>query len=72
MATEHFSGLQISQRGITYYITRTSNIRGTAGYELYTYDKWNNSEPLNVTEQNPKYTYRLFSDKWYPWVTVAH
>lgn len=72
MVTEHYSGLKISQRGVTYYITRASNIRGTSGYETYTNVKWQVEEQGGTPEENPKYSYCLFSDKWYGWVTVPH
>lgn len=69
--TEHFTSCFIMQRGKTYFITRTSSIRGTAGYELYSYELWNNN-PAGNTDENPKMAYRLFSDKWHDWVTVPH
>lgn len=71
MVTEHFAGIQIQQRGLTYYVTRLSPIRGTAGYEQYTWHLWSRDKTAAV-DQNPKTAYRLFSHQWFDWVTVPH
>ncbi|ANZ48342.1 hypothetical protein BIZ78_gp233 [Erwinia phage vB_EamM_Caitlin] len=71
MVTEHYAGLFIEQRGLRYHVTRTSNIRGTAAYELYTYTLWTDN-PAGSVDQNPKMAYALFSEKWHDWVTVPH
>lgn len=71
MVKEHFAGLQVQQRGLTYYVTRLSPVRGTAGYEQYTYHLWHKDETASV-DQNPKTAYRLFSHQWFDWVTVPH
>ncbi|ANZ50477.1 hypothetical protein STRATTON_52 [Erwinia phage vB_EamM_Stratton] len=71
MVDEHFAGIMILQRGLTYYVTRNSSIRTTASYEQYSYVLWNENPAGNV-DQNPKMAYRLFSEKWHDWVTVPH
>ena len=71
MVTEHYAGLFIEQRGLRYHVTRTSNIRSTAAYELYTYVLWSDN-PAGSVHQNPKMAYALFSEKWHDWVTVPH
>lgn len=71
MVKEHYSGMQVVQRGVTYYLTRSSGVRGTAAYEIYTYSKWHVSN-LTIEQQNPKISYRLFSVDWKPWVEVPH
>ena len=71
MVTEHYSGLFLNQRGLTNYVTRTSSIRNTSSYELYTYVLWNEN-PAGSVDQNPKMAYRLYSEKWHDWVTVPH
>jgi len=71
MVTERCTGLFLEQRGLRYYVTRTSSIRGTAAYELYTYTLWTDN-PAGNEDQNPKMAYALFSEKWHDWVTVAH
>lgn len=71
MVTEHYAGLQVQARGKEWYITRVSSIRGTAGYEAYTYTLWK-QDPAADADQNPKVAYRLFSEKWSDWVTVPH
>lgn len=71
MVTEHFGGMFLLQRGKTYYITRTSAIRGTAAYELYTWVLWQDNPAGNV-DDNPKMAYRLYSEAWHEWVTVPH
>lgn len=71
LVTEHYAGMQVMQRGKTYYLTRESSIRSTASYELYSWVLWNDNPAGNV-DQNPKVAYRLFSEKWHDWVTVPH
>jgi len=71
MVKEHFAGIQFQQRGLTYYVTRLSPIRGTAGYEQYTWHLWH-KDTTGAVEQNPKTAYRLFSHQWFDWVTVPH
>lgn len=72
MVTEHFAGMQITQRGKTYYLTRVSSIRNTAGYEQYTWTLWHDDKSGTSVEENPKVAYRLFSHKWFDWVAVQH
>lgn len=71
MVTEHYAGMFVLQRGKQWYITRNSNIRGTAGYETYNYALWH-KDPAADDGQNPKVAYKLYSEKWHDWVTVAH
>lgn len=71
MVKEHYAGLQIMQRGLTFYITRLTSVRNTPSYELYNYILWSESK-LEADINNPKVAYRLFSEKWHDWVTVPH
>lgn len=71
MVKEHFAGIKILQRGLTYYITRLTSVRNTPSYELYNYVLWNETG-LEVDVNNPKMAYTLFSEKWHEWVTVPH
>lgn len=69
MEKEHWMGMQIVQRGVTHYITRSSGVRGTAGYETLLANIWR-MDMTGTNPDNPAIAYRLFCDKWYPWVPV--
>lgn len=69
MEKEHWMGMQLQQRGITHYITRSSGIRGTAGYGIFLASIWH-KDPSSVAQDNPAIAYRLFCDRWYEWVPV--
>lgn len=69
MEKEHWMGLQVQQRGETYYVTRSSGIRGTAGYDLFITNLWNKDASPGL-QDNPAIAYRLFCDRWYEWVPV--
>ncbi|ANZ50229.1 hypothetical protein PHOBOS_39 [Erwinia phage vB_EamM_Phobos] len=69
---EHFAGMQITQRGKTYYVTRVSSIRNTAGYEQYSWVLWHDDKSGTSVDENPKVAYRLYSHKWFDWVAVKH
>lgn len=49
---------KVSQRGVTYIVTRGSSIRGTHGYETLSYHKLKDDTPSNV-EDNPLITIQL-------------
>ena len=66
---EHWAGMQVQQRGSTFYLTRLSNIRNTAQYEQYTYTLWSKDKTAEL-DTNPAIAYRLFCDTWYEWKPV--
>lgn len=63
----HVHSMEIKQRGKTYQFYRMSSIRGTAGYERYTYRLWN-TEPHQEDDANV--VYRYFFERWDEWVTI--
>lgn len=71
MVKEHYSGIKLLQRGLTYYITRVSNIRNTAGYEQYTSMLWNKADTAN-SQDNPAISYCLFRSRWKEWTPIKH
>lgn len=70
MVKEHFAGMQVLQRGKTYYLTRVSAIRNTAQYSQYTYTLWHNDTTSNV-DDNGAVSYRLWCHRWMDWVPVV-
>lgn len=68
LSTKHHVGfVELRLRNLTYWLTRESNIRNTAGYESYRYalvgTTQGESDDTNIT-------YRFFREKWLDWQTV--
>lgn len=63
----HVTMIHVRQFGVTYQLSRVSNIRGSTGYERYVKSVWT-KDPLQEDERIV--TYKTFINKWLPWVTV--
>ena len=64
----HTGLIAVNTLGVTYHITRVSNIRNTTGYERYTWEVFDN-QTLDTLDQG-NIAYRLFVEKWHDWVTI--
>lgn len=63
----HVGFMAVRLRNDTYWLSRDSNIRNTAGYESYHYALVGRTEGEN---DDTNVTYRFFREKWLEWQTV--
>lgn len=64
---EHIGFIELRLRKETYWLTRKSNIRNTAGHDLYQYQLVSR---VRGEEDDPNIAFRFFREKWLEWHTV--
>lgn len=65
--SEHIGFIEIRLRKETYWLTRVSNLRNTAGYDLYRYVL---ASRVRGEEDDPNIAFRFFRERWLDWHTV--
>lgn len=63
----HVGLIHIRHRGITYQITRSSNIRNTAGFERYVLEVWDENR---LWKDEPNLAVKFFRRNWEEWHTI--
>lgn len=63
----HVGLIHVRHRGMTYQISRTSNVRNTAGYERYMLEDYHENK---LWKDEPNVACKFFRRQWEEWFTI--